>query len=59
MAITSTTTLPKFRALCRSLVMPQAWVLGHLEMFWQCCHTHGHVMRSEDFEEAAGDDMPF
>ena len=54
MAITSTTTLPKFRALCRSLGMPQAWVLGHLEMFWQTCHTHGHVMRSEDFEEAAG-----
>ena len=54
MAITSTTTLPKFRALCRSLGMPQAWVLGHLEMFWQCCHTHGHVMRAEDFEEAAG-----
>lgn len=54
MAITSTTTLPKFRAICRTLAMPQAWVLGHLEMFWQCCHTHGHIMRAEYFEEAAG-----
>lgn len=46
---------PKFKHLCRMLRMPEAHVLGHLEMLWQSAYEVGPVIGdAEHIEAAAG-----
>jgi hypothetical protein len=54
MALTNTITHAKFVRMRMQLGIPSAWLLGHLEMYWQYCHAHGHVMKSNLVEFAAG-----
>ena len=47
---------PKFRRLVAALRMPEAHVLGHVEMMWEVCYASGNAVLGDsiDVELAAG-----
>ena len=47
---------PKFRRLVAALRMPEAHVLGHVEMMWEVCYESGNAVLGDsvDVELAAG-----